>query len=153
MEARQCYKSMEREMRCPHLVMCIARASFCWRCSRGKDLLIACLLKVLTLHDFAKMALLEPLESIFDLIILLPRGQMGEASTSISSVENQSSLSCHKIRECLISLLEVGIACSEEKPTDRLDMNEVVARLHKIKNTLLESGVRGVRSSRIAVSS
>ncbi|XP_058201417.1 probable LRR receptor-like serine/threonine-protein kinase At3g47570 [Rhododendron vialii] len=78
----------------------------------------------LTLHDFAKTALPEPVESIFDQT-LIPQDQMGEASTSISSVRNQSSLSSHKIQECLISLLQVGIACSQEQATDRLDINEV----------------------------
>lgn len=104
----------------------------------------------MTLHKFAKMALLGPSESIFD-PTLLPQGEMGEASTSISSNENQSSLRSRKIHDCLISLLQVGIACSEEQPTDRPDMNEVVTRLHKIKNTLIGSGVRGGRNSRIAV--
>ncbi|XP_058201374.1 probable LRR receptor-like serine/threonine-protein kinase At3g47570 [Rhododendron vialii] len=96
----------------------------------------------LTLHQFAKMAPLESVESIFD-PTLIPQGQIGEASTSISSVRNQSSLKNHKIHECLISLLQVGIACSEEQATDRPDINVVVTDLHKIKNILLGSGVHG----------
>ncbi|XP_058201352.1 probable LRR receptor-like serine/threonine-protein kinase At3g47570 isoform X2 [Rhododendron vialii] len=92
----------------------------------------------LTLHNFAKTALLEPMESIFDQT-LIPQGQMGEASTSISSIQNQSSLSSHKIHKCLISLLKVGIACSQEQETDRPNINEVLTDLHKIKNILLGS--------------
>ncbi|XP_058201408.1 probable LRR receptor-like serine/threonine-protein kinase At3g47570 [Rhododendron vialii] len=92
----------------------------------------------LILHNFAKTTLLEPVESIFDQT-LIPQGQMGEASTSISSIRNQSSLSSHKIHECLISLLKVGIACSQEQATDRPSINEVITNLHKIKNILLGS--------------
>ncbi|XP_058216644.1 uncharacterized protein LOC131327496 [Rhododendron vialii] len=104
----------------------------------------------LTLHNFAKTALPEPVESIIDQT-LIPQGQMGEASTSISSVRNQSSLSSHKIHVCLISLLQVGITCSEEQPTDRPDINQVVTDLHNIKNILLGSGIHGGRRSCIAV--
>ncbi|KAI8570758.1 hypothetical protein RHMOL_Rhmol01G0061700 [Rhododendron molle] len=94
----------------------------------------------LTLHNFAKTALPEQVESIFDQT-LIPQGQMGEASTSINGVQNQSSLSRHKMQECLISLLQVGIACSQEQATDRPDINEVLTGLHKTKNILLGSSV------------
>ncbi|KAI8570751.1 hypothetical protein RHMOL_Rhmol01G0061000 [Rhododendron molle] len=96
----------------------------------------------LTLHKFAKMAPPESMESIFD-PTLIPKGQIGEASTSISGVGHQSSVNSHKILECLISLLQVGIACSEEQAKDRPDINEVVTNLHKIKNILLGSGAHG----------
>ncbi|KAI8570760.1 hypothetical protein RHMOL_Rhmol01G0061900 [Rhododendron molle] len=79
----------------------------------------------LNLHNFATTALSEPEESIFD-PTLIPQGKMGETSKSISSVLNQGCLSSHKIHECLISLLQVGITCSEEQPTDRPDINQVV---------------------------
>ncbi|XP_058201363.1 probable LRR receptor-like serine/threonine-protein kinase At3g47570 [Rhododendron vialii] len=95
----------------------------------------------LTLHKFAKMAPPESVESIFDRT-LIPQGQIGEASTSINSIKNQSSLNSHKIHECLTSLLQVGIACSKVA-TDRPDINEVVTDLHKIKNILLGSRVHG----------
>ncbi|XP_058201385.1 probable LRR receptor-like serine/threonine-protein kinase At3g47570 isoform X1 [Rhododendron vialii] len=90
----------------------------------------------LTLHNFAKTALPELVESIFDQT-LIPQDQMGEASTSISSIRNHSSLSSHKMQECLISLLQVGIACSQEQATDRPDIDEVLTGLHKTKNILL----------------
>ncbi|KAI8570750.1 hypothetical protein RHMOL_Rhmol01G0060900 [Rhododendron molle] len=90
----------------------------------------------LTLHNFAKTALPEPVDSIFDQT-LIPQDQMVEASTSISSFRNQSSLSSHKIQECLMSLLQVGIACSQEQATDRPDIYEILTRLHKTKNILL----------------
>ncbi|KAI8570752.1 hypothetical protein RHMOL_Rhmol01G0061100 [Rhododendron molle] len=92
----------------------------------------------LTLHNFAKTTLPEPMGRIFNQT-LIPQDQMGEASTSISSVQHQSSLSSHKIQECLISLLQVGISCSQEQATDRPDINEVLTGLHKTKNILLGS--------------
>ncbi|KAI8570756.1 hypothetical protein RHMOL_Rhmol01G0061500 [Rhododendron molle] len=101
----------------------------------------------LTLHKFAKMAPPESVENIFN-PTLIPQGQIGEACKSINGVRNQSSLNSPKIHECLISLLQVGIACSEERATDRPDINEVLIDLHKIKNILLGNGAHEGRRSK-----
>lgn len=92
----------------------------------------------LTLHNFVKMSLPEKIAEIVDPTLFQQR-EMEQASSSMNN--NESHSFPYKIQECLISLLKVGIACSEEMPTDRLDINDVAPRLYAIRNTLLESGV------------
>ncbi|KAI8558988.1 hypothetical protein RHMOL_Rhmol04G0139200 [Rhododendron molle] len=100
----------------------------------------------LSLHNFAKVDLPAQIPSIVDPILFQQREK--DASTSINNAHNQSSDSNHKILECLISILKLGVTCSEELPSDRLAINVVVPQLQVIKNTLL-----GGRRTSIAVSS
>ncbi|CDP18441.1 unnamed protein product [Coffea canephora] len=46
----------------------------------------------------------------------------------------------HERMECIISLLKIGLKCSARLPNDRMHMNEVVRKLHLIKDVFL--GVR-----------
>ncbi|KAL6009207.1 hypothetical protein ACLOJK_022434 [Asimina triloba] len=46
-----------------------------------------------------------------------------------------------KMRECLGSIARIGVACSAETPGERMQMNEVVAQMHAIRDLYL--GVRG----------
>ncbi|KAL7204035.1 hypothetical protein ACSBR2_017156 [Camellia fascicularis] len=99
----------------------------------------------LSLHNFVKMALPKQVANIVDITLFEQRGK-GEASSSISNAWNQSSIDSHKKQECLISILKVGITCSEELPTDRMAINDVFTQLHMIKNTHFgASGVHGGR--------
>ncbi|KAI8551445.1 hypothetical protein RHMOL_Rhmol06G0186300 [Rhododendron molle] len=95
----------------------------------------------MTLHNFAKTALAEQVESIVD-PTLLQQTEQGAASSSINSGQSQSFARSHKIREILISIFNVGIVCSEELPRDRPAMNEVLTRLHVCKKSLLRDGRR-----------
>ncbi|XP_058219587.1 probable LRR receptor-like serine/threonine-protein kinase At3g47570 [Rhododendron vialii] len=95
----------------------------------------------ITLHNFAKIDLAEQVESIVD-PTLLQQTEQGEASSSIHSDQSQSFARSLKIREILILILNVGIACSEELPRDRPAMNEVLTRLHECKKILLRDGKR-----------
>ncbi|XP_058219497.1 probable LRR receptor-like serine/threonine-protein kinase At3g47570 [Rhododendron vialii] len=94
----------------------------------------------LTLHNFVKMSLPEKIAKIVDATLLQQR-ETGQASSSIDSNQSQSSHTSYKIQDCVISLLKVGIACSEEQPTHRPNINDVVPQLHAIRNTLLDIGV------------
>ncbi|CAI0410075.1 unnamed protein product [Linum tenue] len=42
-----------------------------------------------------------------------------------------------KVEECLISLLELGVKCSAESPSERMKMAEVTRKLHTIRGTFL----------------
>ena len=48
------------------------------------------------------------------------------------------------LQTILSSILELGLRCSEELPNGRLDIKDVVARVNKIKLTLLGNRNRGV---------
>ncbi|KAL7222792.1 hypothetical protein ACSBR1_024484 [Camellia fascicularis] len=105
----------------------------------------------LSLHSFVQMALPELVATVADPTLLQQR-EMGEASSSTNNTRNQSSHTSHKIHECLISIFNIGIACSQEAPRNRPTISHVVTQLHAIKNNLIgRNGVRGSRRARIAV--
>ncbi|KAI8551315.1 hypothetical protein RHMOL_Rhmol06G0176600 [Rhododendron molle] len=103
----------------------------------------------LTLHNFVKMAMVEQVANIGD-PTLVQQAVTGETSSSIDISQNKSPASIHEVQGCLTSILKVGIACSEELPSDRPDIKDIVTQLHVIKNTLLGVGVHGGRRARIA---
>ncbi|KAM3697824.1 hypothetical protein ACB098_06G143000 [Castanea mollissima] len=120
----------------------------------------------LNLHNFAKMALPEKFVQIVD-PILLPR-EVDEAPTTIVvardynngneiqedvGAEGISNL-CQmdpNVHKCLVSILEIGLACSMESPKDRMKMKEVTRELHLIKNAFLDSAIRRCEFRRIQV--
>ncbi|CAL5342788.1 unnamed protein product [Camellia sinensis] len=105
----------------------------------------------LNLHNFVKMVLPEEVVSIVDPTLVQQR-EKGKASSNTNNIQNQSSADTRKIQECLISILNIGIACSQELPGDRLTINRVVTQLHVIKNNLLGTdGLHGGRRAKIAV--
>ncbi|KAL7252550.1 hypothetical protein ACSBR1_007168 [Camellia fascicularis] len=110
----------------------------------------------LNLHNFAKMAFPEQVAQIVDPNLLQQR-QEGEVSSSNNN-NTQSEIQSHaiaigsseKIEECLISVIRVGVACSEELPRNRMDIKDVLSQLHLIRNNLLGTGGPG-RRARIAI--
>ncbi|KAM7515430.1 hypothetical protein LguiA_005013 [Lonicera macranthoides] len=97
----------------------------------------------LNLHEFSKMALSKPLIETIDPILFQQEEaeiRMGNASNT----QNGSDIGNYKVQECLISIIRIGIACSEESPRDRLAISDVLAKLHNIRATLLRaSGIQG----------
>lgn len=41
--------------------------------------------------------------------------------------------------ECVVSVFRIGIQCSSELPTDRMDMGDVINELYKIRDALSRS--------------
>lgn len=41
---------------------------------------------------------------------------------------------------CMVSVMRIGVACSEEVPAERMKMVDVIRELHKIKDTVGNSG-------------
>ncbi|KAM7514965.1 hypothetical protein LguiA_004548 [Lonicera macranthoides] len=90
----------------------------------------------LNLHEFSKMALTKPLIETIDPI--LQQEEVWENTMdNANTTHNLSDISDHRVQECLLSILRIGIACSEESPRDRLAINDVLAKLHIIRATLL----------------
>ncbi|XP_010262819.1 PREDICTED: putative receptor-like protein kinase At3g47110 [Nelumbo nucifera] len=82
----------------------------------------------MNLHKFAKMALPEKVMDIID-----PR---------LITVEEEETIKGSRIwnytidtmEECLVSVIRIGVACSEESPRERMDMEEVGKKLHLIRD-------------------
>ncbi|KAG5512726.1 hypothetical protein RHGRI_038867 [Rhododendron griersonianum] len=54
-----------------------------------------------------------------------------------------------KIRECSVSLVRIGIACSAESPSERMNIKDVIIGLMKIKEVFLGVGIHGRRQMRM----
>ncbi|KAL7195086.1 hypothetical protein ACSBR1_035323 [Camellia fascicularis] len=86
----------------------------------------------LTLHKLASTASPERVMEIVDqkLVSVVDR----EEATNINS---RKHIGKGKFHECLILILRIGVACSEESPRERMAIVEAIKELHLVKDMLL----------------
>ena len=94
------------------------------------------------LHDFVRGVLPERVINIVDPIILWEREDM-ETRTNDTHIQNR--IGCPKILECLILIFGIGVSCSMESPRERMNISDVVAQLHLIREKLLRTRIRRER--------
>ncbi|TYH74833.1 hypothetical protein ES332_D05G430700v1, partial [Gossypium tomentosum] len=87
----------------------------------------------LSLHNFVKSTLPERITEIIDPILLQQRVTRG---TTANITRNRNILGNGRHLQCLISILKIGLICSSESPSERMDMNDVVAKLCSIRDKL-----------------
>ncbi|KAJ0930051.1 putative protein kinase RLK-Pelle-LRR-XII-1 family [Helianthus annuus] len=83
----------------------------------------------LSLHKFASMALLDNVIDIIDVNIL---NLYQEDRIVLENNEENAK----KIEECLTLTIKIGVACSVDSPTQRMDVKMVVRELQRILDTL-----------------
>lgn len=88
----------------------------------------------LDLHNFVKMALPERISEVLD-PLFVAGGEKDKEETVIGNIKQG------QIRESLIRILKIGIACSVESPRERMDIHHVVNNLQKVRSTLLRYGI------------
>ena len=93
----------------------------------------------LNLHDFVSRALLEQVSNIVDPIILWESEDM---ETRGNDTHIQNRIECPKILECLILIFGIGFSCSMESPREGMNIGDVVAQLHLIREKLLKTRIR-----------
>ncbi|KAL5991504.1 hypothetical protein ACLOJK_012413 [Asimina triloba] len=76
----------------------------------------------ITIHNFVKLALPDGIMEIADPQLVLEEVEASQFS------EN-------KMHECLSSMARIGVMCSLESPRERMEMNQVIAQLHAIRNS------------------
>ena len=96
----------------------------------------------LNLHDFVRGALPEQVVNIVDPIICWEREDM-ETWTNDTHIQNQ--IGSPKILECLILIFGIGVSYSMESPRERMNICDVVAQLHLIREKLLRTRRRRER--------
>ena len=107
----------------------------------------------LNLNNFVKMALPERLVQIVD-PILVPREVEETPATTVAVrednndneivVDEETQVLCQveaNVYKCLVSVLQIGLACSVESPKERMNMEEVTRELHLIKSAFLGSRI------------
>ncbi|XVF68964.1 hypothetical protein PTKIN_Ptkin11bG0043100 [Pterospermum kingtungense] len=95
----------------------------------------------LTLPDFAKMALPDQLLQVVDPSLVVEDYNEDE-TTSSSGNPRRTHQKETKVKECLISILSVGIACSVESPKERMDIVDAAKELHFIREKFLGTKTR-----------
>lgn len=88
----------------------------------------------LDLHKYVKNALSDSLDEIVDLPLLQ---EFQEKPTNTKSTEIQHLWGTQNFQKCLISVFKMGIICSAESATERINIADVLAKLHSTKNNLL----------------
>lgn len=83
-----------------------------------------------SLHNFVKTALPDQVSEIIDPLLKIEIQKLAESS------RNGPSSSRDKIEGCLISILQIGVLCSVELPSERMVMAEVLSELNKIRKIL-----------------
>ncbi|KAI8555750.1 hypothetical protein RHMOL_Rhmol05G0199100 [Rhododendron molle] len=68
-----------------------------------------------------------------------------EEPIEVENEDRNERIRQSKIRECLISLVRSGIACSAESPGKRMNVKDVFIGLMKIKEVFLGIGIQGRR--------
>ena len=92
------------------------------------------------LHNYVKIAFPNNLLQIMD-PTLLP---IEVEATLIEENQENLALIHPKVRQCLVSLVEIGLNCTMELPTRRMNMMDVTRELNHIKRTYL-GGNNGLR--------
>ncbi|XP_043705145.1 probable LRR receptor-like serine/threonine-protein kinase At3g47570 [Telopea speciosissima] len=91
----------------------------------------------LNLHHFAKATLPMQVMQILD-PTLLPKEEHGEEieEETINRIEGPSHRT-DKLQDCITAIIEIALQCSIESPRERMNMNDVVKELQKIKGKFL----------------
>ncbi|KAJ8765633.1 hypothetical protein K2173_014755 [Erythroxylum novogranatense] len=90
------------------------------------------------LHNFVKMALPDHVTEIVDPEIL----EEGRGPSVNATASRSNNVGNHRIVECLIAILEIGLTCSAEIPAERMNISNVTVQLQKSRDILLRTGVR-----------
>jgi serine/threonine protein kinase len=97
----------------------------------------------LNLHDFVKAALSNRMTDNIDPILFWEREEGETRMNDITRNEGQNGIL--KSHECLILILEIGVACSVEFPRERMNMSAVIIELLSIRQKLLGPNIRRQR--------
>ncbi|KAF5182163.1 Leucine-rich repeat receptor protein kinase ems1 [Thalictrum thalictroides] len=80
----------------------------------------------LNLHDFSKLVLTHQVMEAIDVRLL-------SEETHIEDIN-----SVNKIKECLSSIIRIGVACSVDVMNERMNIKDVLKELHSIKAIYLQ---------------
>ena len=119
------------------------------------------------LHNFVKTALPEKLMQVVDSTLLLTEAEEttrsredeernynniqgreidAEEGNINSGKPNRIQIST-KLHKCLFSILDIGLACSEESPNKRMSMEDVIMKMQHIENAYMGERISRERPS------
>ncbi|KAL3729744.1 hypothetical protein ACJRO7_026824 [Eucalyptus globulus] len=89
----------------------------------------------LDLHRFAKATLENRIEKVIDPVLLQEIEELD--NRQIVTVKGKNKSWC-SIQECLVLIIEIGVACSSKSPKERVDISDALTKLQKIRKKFLE---------------
>ncbi|KAF8017590.1 hypothetical protein BT93_H2697 [Corymbia citriodora subsp. variegata] len=89
----------------------------------------------LNLHRYTNAALANRVEKVIDHILLQENQELEKRQTLAPDGKNKSRF---RTLECLVSIIEIVVACSSESPRELMDISDALNKLQKIKKKLLE---------------
>ncbi|KAI8540092.1 hypothetical protein RHMOL_Rhmol09G0235100 [Rhododendron molle] len=93
-----------------------------------------------SLHEFCKSALLDRVMGIADSRMLFE-----EPNEAKNDVDQNEKIRQAKVRECLMSLMRIGVACSAESPSERMNVRDAFVGLMTIMEVFLGVGIHDKR--------
>ncbi|WJX87721.1 hypothetical protein P8452_69879 [Trifolium repens] len=94
----------------------------------------------MNLYSFVKVSLPDKLLEIVDSTLLPRELKQTIVSTTAeeenNSEQNRSHLHPNDLKQCLLELFYIGLACSAESPRERINMKDVTRELDVIRNAL-----------------
>ncbi|KAB2063983.1 hypothetical protein ES319_A10G257400v1 [Gossypium barbadense] len=88
----------------------------------------------LSLHNFVKVALPERVIEILDPILVQEKAKQGTLNGKFLGVDRHF--------QCLNSIFEIGLTCSDELPSERMHMSDVVTKLSFVRDKLCPTRLR-----------
>ena len=84
----------------------------------------------LNLHNFARMALPNQVMDIVDPKLINNGGEVTAENNRLRQIGSD------RIKECLISVVKIGVACSMESAQERMEISNAVYELQLVKKAL-----------------
>ena len=86
----------------------------------------------LNIHNYASMVLPDDVMEVVDPKLL----------NNVDEVlGNHNGSLANNIKECLISIVKVGVACSMELPRERWDISKAIFELHLVRDIILSARI------------
>ncbi|KAL7164793.1 hypothetical protein ACSBR2_040652 [Camellia fascicularis] len=91
----------------------------------------------INLHSYAKMSLPGQVTEIVDPKIMM------EEEEELSKIMQSSSAFISELEVYLVPILQIGVSYSSELPSEGMTAEDVLTKLHKIRNVFMESRKQG----------
>ncbi|XP_075510224.1 LOW QUALITY PROTEIN: uncharacterized protein LOC142546413 [Primulina tabacum] len=101
----------------------------------------------MNLHSFAETAFPDRVKDILEPAIAPTNGKDEEERNTTDYDSNAEKAKLDQELECLVSIIRIGVACSVESPSQRMDIADAVKELQLIRDILLASSINGCSSS------
>ncbi|TQD70495.1 hypothetical protein C1H46_043970 [Malus baccata] len=98
----------------------------------------------LSIYQFVAMALPDHFMDVVDNSIILDLETDGDINNDIvrertpSRCNNGGSVKAKKLKECLVSVMQIGLSCCATSPRERMLMDAVVRKMSAIRDTYLK---------------